>query len=265
MARLERNDHEILGRDAARARRFRAALELLRGLEVQPAPEASADDIALVRSLGPIFAQTIRATRHTSGAVRAYASLIQDGYDSTTNASGWAARIAGAAGELDEYASRIAALRVCDQERVTQLRWQDVLGRVAERCRRVGICTIEVIDRTNGPFHQKAELAGRSLFHILRNAVEATPRGGIVRVRADQIRIEGAAAVHVRVSDAGRGIDTELEPNSSGNHLSPASPTTPGWGSRTLPRARPRSGWSTACAVTHRGRRFTPSFSKKEN
>jgi len=50
--------------------------------------------------------------------------------------------------------------------------------------------------------------------YALRNAVEATPRGGIVRVRADHIKLEGASAVHLRVSDGGAGIDPSLDFNS---------------------------------------------------
>ena len=215
MAHMERSQHNLFpARDAARARRVRAAHELLCGLEVRPAPEANSDDLSLLQNLDAILAQTIRATRHTSGSVRAYASLIQDGYDAGSNANGWAARISHAAGELDEYASRVASLRICQNERIVDLRWQDVLARVAARCGRVGACTIEVIDRTGGTFRQRAEFAGRAIFHIMRNAVEATPRGGIVRVRADHVRIDGAPAVHLRVSDAGKGIEPDLDPNS---------------------------------------------------
>lgn len=215
VARIPRHYQDAFpARDAVRARRLRAAQELLRGLEVHPAPEARVDDVALIRSLDAVFAQTIRAARHTSGSVRAYASLIQDGYDATSNAAGWAARIAHAAGDLDEFASRTASLRMCDAERAAQMRWADVLARVAARCGALGSCTIEVIDRTAGSFHQRAEFVGRALFHVLRNAVEATPRGGIVRVRADRIRVEGAPAVHVRVTDAGKGMDAGLEINS---------------------------------------------------
>jgi signal transduction histidine kinase len=190
----------------------RAAHNLLAGLEVRPAPECDERDYGLVHALDVLFAQTLRATRHTSGSVRAYASLIEDGYDSTSNAAGWAARIARAAGELDDYASRVAALRMCDTERVAVVNWADVLARVAARCGSCGACTIEIVDRTAGPFRQRAEWIGRALFHALRNAVEATPRGGIVRVRADQIRIEGASAVHVRITDAGKGIAPQMEP-----------------------------------------------------
>ena len=200
-------------REAHRARAVRAAHELLRGLEVQPARECASDDIDLMRSLDVLFAQTIRASRHTSGSVRAYASLIEDGYDSTSNAVSWAARITHAVGELDEFASRTAALRMCENERVTDMRWGDVLARVAARCGSLGVCTIEVVDRTAGSFRQRSEWIGRALFHALRNAIEATPRGGMVRVRADQIRLDGAAAVHIRITDAGKGLASDIAPD----------------------------------------------------
>ena len=113
--------------------------------------------------------------------------------------------------DLDEFAARVAALRTCEAERVTSMRWADVLARVAARCGSLGTCTIEVVDRTGGNFQHRPEWVGRALFHALRNAVEATPRGGIVRVRADQIRVDGASAVHVRMTDAGTGIDAALD------------------------------------------------------
>jgi hypothetical protein len=201
----------FVARDVSRRRAERAAREFLAGLEVHPAPPADPCDIALVRSLDALFAQTMRAARHTSGSVRAYASLIEDGYAPGSNAGVWAARIGYAAGELDEFAGRVGALRMCESERVGDMRWGDVLSRVAARCGALGSCTIEVIDRTQGAFRQRAEFVGRALFHTLRNAVEATPRGGTVRVRADHIKLEGNGAVHVRVSDSGGGIDSTLD------------------------------------------------------
>ena len=203
-----------IARDATSVRARRAAHELLVGLEAHPAPEADAHDVALMRSLDVLFAQTMRAARHTSGSVRAYASLIEDGYAGDSNAGQWAARIGRSAGDLDEFAARMGALRMNERERVVEMRWADVLARVAARCGSLGSCTIELIDRAPGKFRQRAEFVGRVLFHALRNAVEATPRGGIVRVRADHIKLEGRSAVHLRVSDNGGGIDPTLDLNS---------------------------------------------------
>ena len=215
MPSIPRNPSDAFAaRDAARTRAHRAAHELLRSLEAHPAREAEVGDVALMRSLDALIAQTIRAARHTSGSVRAYASLIEDGYDSESNAAAWAGKIAFAAEELDSYAARMGALRLCEDERVSDTRWADVFGRVAARCRTLNPCTIEVIDRTTGTFRQRAELVGRMLFHIMRNAVEATPRGGTVRARADHIKLEGASATHIRVTDAGPGFDDGLELNS---------------------------------------------------
>jgi hypothetical protein len=204
----------FLARDASYRRAERAAHELLVSLEAHPAPAADAGDVALMRSLDAVFAQTVRAAHHTSGSVRAYASLIEDGYAPGSNAAAWAARIGRAAGDLNEFAARTGALRMCDSERVADMHWGDVLARVAARCGALGSCTIEVIDRAPGTFRQRAEFVGRVLFHAMRNAVEATPRGGIVRVRADHIKLEGIAAVHLRVSDNGSGIDSTLDLNS---------------------------------------------------
>jgi len=201
-------------RDAARTRASRAAHELLLGLEARPAPAGDRCDTALLRSLDVLFAQTMRAARHTTGSVLAYASLIEDGYAPDTNAGMWAARIGRAAEDLDEFASRMGALRLCEGERVSGMHWGDLLARVAARCGALGSCTIETLDRTDGVFRQRAEFVGRALFHPLRNAVEATPRGGIVRVRADQIKLEGQPAVHVRITDAGTGIDAGMDANS---------------------------------------------------
>ena len=197
---------EFVARDSARSRALRAAELLLIGQGARPAPPPRDEDLATVRSLDALLAQTTRASRHTSGSVRAYASLIMDGYGAESNAGTWAAKIERTASDLEEFASRLGALRVCEDERPSDLRWGDALARVAARVGSLGVCTIEVVDRTEGPFRQRAELLGRVLFHLLRNAVEASPRGGMVRVRADEIRIEGGRAVHLRITDAGQGM-----------------------------------------------------------
>ena len=215
MTRIPRHAQDTFpARDSRCARAHRAAHDLLRGLEARPAAECDERDAGVMRSLDALLAQAVRAARHTSGSVRAYASLIEDGYDVGSNAAAWAARITASAGGLDEFAARMGALRMCDGERAAEMRWGDVLARVAGRCGTLGTCTIEVVDRTTPGFRQRPEWVGRTLFHALRNGVEATPRGGIVRVRADQVRLEGARAVHVRIMDAGRGIDPLLAPDS---------------------------------------------------
>lgn len=243
MTRIPRHEPETLSaRDARLVRAQRAAQELLRGLEAHPASNGDERDTQLMGSLDVLFAQTIRATRHTSGSVRAYASLIEDGYDNTSNASTWAARISRSVGDLDEFASRVAALRMCEAERATTMRWADVLARVAARCGSLGTCTIEVVDRTAGNFRHRPEWLGRALFHALRNAVEATPRGGIVRVRADQIRIEGASAVHVRITDAGKGIHPELDIQSIWKPFVSAKANHAGLGLAYVSACAPRLG-----------------------
>jgi signal transduction histidine kinase len=202
------NDSErdsFVARDQAQARRRRAAEEALRNFGVRPAPELSPADRATVPALDALLAQTVRAGRHSSGAIRAYASLIEDAHPAS-NASHWAEKIERSAGELDSFVARLATLRVCDHEKPTSMEWGDAMARVAERCASIGVCTIEVTDRSRGAFRQRAELVGRILFQLVRNAVEATPRGGLVRVRVDEIRLEGARAVHVRVSDTGAGM-----------------------------------------------------------
>jgi signal transduction histidine kinase len=234
----------------------RAAHELLRGLEAHPAADCDERDRDLMESLDVLFAQTIRAARHTSGSVRAYASLIEDGYDSTSNAAGWAGRISLAAGDLDEFASRMAALRMCETERATAMRWGDVLARVAARCGSLGACTMEVVDRTAGNFRQRPEWIGRALFHVLRNAVEATPRGGIVRVRADQIRIEGACAVHVRITDAGKGIDPGLDIGSIWRPFVSAKKNHAGLGLAYVAACAPRLGMTNGVRSDATGTTF---------
>lgn len=232
----------FVARDAMRSRAERAAHELFAGLGAHTAPALEAGDVALFRSLDAVFAQTMRAARHTCGSVRAYASLIEDGYAAGSNAAAWAARIGHAAGSLDEFASRMGALRMCESERVGALHWGEVLARVAARCGTLGSCTIEVIDRAPGAFRQRAEFAGRVLFHALRNAVEATPRGGIVRVRADHIKLEGASAVHLRVSDSGVGIDPSLDINSIWKPFVTAKPDHAGLGLAYIAAAAPLVG-----------------------
>ena len=194
-----------MARDQAHVRRRRAAENVLLDLGARPAPDLSAADRATVRALDAFLAQTVRAGRHSSGSIRAYASLIEDAYPAS-NASHWAQKIARSAGELDAFVARLATLRVCESEKPTPMEWGDAMSRVANRCASIGVCTIEVTDRSRGAFRQRAELTGRILFQLVRNAVEATPRGGLVRVRVDEVRLDGARGAHIRVSDAGGGM-----------------------------------------------------------
>jgi signal transduction histidine kinase len=194
-----------VARDQARARRQCAAEKLLLDLGARPAPELAPADRATVRALDALLAQTVRAGRHSSGAIRAYASLIEDAHPAS-NASHWAEKIERSAGELDAFVARLATLRVCESERPTPMEWGEAMSRVADRCASIGACTIEVTDRSRGVFRQRAELMGRVLFQLVRNAVEATPRGGLVRVRVDEARLDGARGAHIRVGDAGAGM-----------------------------------------------------------
>lgn len=195
--------------DRASARRRDAATSALVDAGASPAPGLAPEEIATVRALDALLAQTVRAGRHSSGAIRAYTSLIDDAHGAGSNTSHWAGKIERSAGELDAFVARLSTLRVCADEKPTAMEWNDVMARVAARCGSIGVCTIEVTDRSRGSFRQRSELVGRMLFHAVRNAVEATTRGGLVRVRMDEIRVEGARAAHVRVSDAGAGVSRE--------------------------------------------------------
>ena len=202
------NDSErdsYVARDQARARRRHAAENVLRDLGARPAPELTVADRSTVRALDALLAQTVRAGRHSSGAIRAYSSLIEDAHPAS-NASHWAEKIERSAGELDAFVARLATLRVCESEKPTPMEWGDAMSRVAARCASIGVCTIEVTDRSRGAFRQRAELVGRILFQLVRNAVEATPRGGLVRVRVDEVRLDGARGGHIRVDDTGAGM-----------------------------------------------------------
>jgi signal transduction histidine kinase len=202
------NDSErdaYVARDQVRVRRRRVAENVLLDMGARLAPELTASDRATVRALDALLAQTVRAGRHSSGAIRAYASLIEDAHPAS-NASHWAEKIERSAGELDAFVARLATLRVCESEKPTPMEWGDTMSRVADRCASIGTCTIEVTDRSRGAFRQRAELVGRILFQLVRNAVEATPRGGLVRVRVDEVRLDGARGAHVRVDDAGAGM-----------------------------------------------------------
>jgi signal transduction histidine kinase len=115
-----------------------------------------------------------------------------------------------AVAELDNFSARMATLRVCDSERPVSVTWNDIMARVASRCDGVCRCTIEASERTRGPFRQRAELLGRTLFHLVRNAMEASPRGALVRIRVDESRLDGARLFHVRVTDEGTGVEASL-------------------------------------------------------
>lgn len=195
-----------LSTGAARARLRAVLAERLSRIGVRPVRDLSASDLQRVQDVDALVAQSVRAARHTAGSVRAYASLIADGYAHEANASLWAAKIERSAHDLDEFAARFGALRVCAGERPSSLEWGDLLARVASRCADLGTCTIEANDRSHGPCRQRAELLARVLFQIVRNGVEAAPRGGSVRLRVDEWRAAEMRVFQVRVADDGAGI-----------------------------------------------------------
>jgi nitrogen-specific signal transduction histidine kinase len=190
-------------RDAS-ATAWRAALrDRLIESGVRPAPDLSADDARRLDDIDALLAQMGRAARHSSGAVRAYASLVADAADGDADTAHWVSRIDRATGELDGFVRRLGALRVCRSERLSSVSWRDILDRVGARCDGIAPCRIEVIDRTAGGFRHRAELVSRATFHLVRNAMESSPRGACVRVRVDEGRLDGRRTVHLRVSDGG--------------------------------------------------------------
>ena len=195
-----------LSTDGARVRLRAALADRLRRIGVEPARDLSPSDLQRVHDVDALVAQSVRAARHTAGSVRAYASLIADGYSHEANASLWATKIERSAHDLDQFASRFGALRICAGERPSSLEWGELLSRVATRCTNIGSCTIEANDRSHGPCRQRAELLARVLFQMVRNGVEAAPRGGSVRLRVDEWRAADARIFHVRVADDGPGI-----------------------------------------------------------
>ncbi len=192
--------------EVARAALRRSLADRLSRMGVRPAPELVASDVQRVHDVDALVSQCVRAARHSAGSVRAYASLIADGFAHEANASLWAAKIERSAHDLDQFAARFGALRVCASERPSHLEWGEVLRKVASRCADLGNVTIEANDRTDGPCRQRAELVARALFQIVRNAVEAAPRGGSVRARVDECRVGVTRVFHVRVADDGPGF-----------------------------------------------------------
>ena len=103
--------------EAARATLRRALADRLSRMGVRPAPDLSNADLQRVHDVDALVSQCVRAARHTAGSVRAYASLIADGYAHEANASVWAAKIERSAHDLEGFAARFGALRVCATER----------------------------------------------------------------------------------------------------------------------------------------------------
>jgi signal transduction histidine kinase len=182
----------------------------LSAMGVPVAAEASADDIRRVADSEALLAQFVRAARHSSGAVRAYTSLIADAHTEDADTLHWTARVDHAVSELDDFTARVGALRICAGERPAGVTWRDMLATVAARCGGIAPCAIEAIDRTHGEFRQRRELLGRTLFHLVRNGMEASPRAARVRVRVDEGRLEGARVFHVRITDEGEGVDVSV-------------------------------------------------------
>ncbi len=190
-------------RDAAAAAWRAAVRERLVRAGVRPAPDLSSGDTRRLSDIDTLLAQVGRAARHSSGAVRAYASLVADAADGDANTAHWVSRIDRATEDLDGFVRRLGALRVCDRERATDVAWWDILHSVAARCDRIARCRIDVTDRTRGSFQQRAELVGRMIFHLVRNAMESAPRSTWVRVRVDEGRLDGRRLYHVRIADEG--------------------------------------------------------------
>jgi signal transduction histidine kinase len=190
---------------SARETLRRALAERLRDLGVRPAPDLSAAELARFHDVDALVTQCVRACRHTAGSVRAYASLIADGFSHEANASLWAGKIERSALELEQFAARAGALRVSAGERPARVEWSELLARAVSRCGNLAERTIESSDRTWGPFRQRGELLGRAVFQVVRNAVEAVPRGGSLGVRVDECRVGATRVFHLRVVDDGPG------------------------------------------------------------
>jgi len=190
-------------RDASAAA-WRAALgERLIEAGVRPVPDLSPDDTRRLGDIDALLGQVGRAARHSSGAVRAYTSLVADAADGDANTAHWVSRIDRATDELDAFVRRLGALRICRGERPSSVAWTDILERVAARCDGIAPCRIEITDRTTGSFRHRAELVGRATFHLLRNAMESAPRRTWVRLRVDEGRLAGQRVYHLRISDSG--------------------------------------------------------------
>jgi signal transduction histidine kinase len=191
--------------ETAAAQRARRLRERLHAMGFPAAPVLDGDASRRLEDLDALLAQFVRATRHVSGTVRAYASLIGDAHDGDEDTRHWIARITRAIGDLDEFGARVTTLRVSADERPVEVTWNDVLARACQRCS--GRRAIEVYERTSGPFRQRAETLGRAVYHLVRNASEASPRGARVQVRVDESRMDGERVFRVRVMDEGEGID----------------------------------------------------------
>jgi len=130
----------------------------------------------------------MRAARHTCGSVRAYASLIEDGYRrAPTRLRG--RRASAGRGDLDELHSRHGALSHVRERARGALHWGDVLARVATAAARSARARSKSSTR-GAVYSGSARFAARALSRAAQRG-RATARGGIVRVRADHIKLEG--------------------------------------------------------------------------
>ncbi len=214
--------HPDMPREAAVARRRRALEDQLTRMGVRPAPTLADGDVARLREAEALLVQVARAARHTTGTVRAYGSLIDDAHEDDDTRH-WVARIDRSMADLDAFAARMGTLRICDRERPSTTTWEETMSCVVARCSGIAPCAVEVVDRTHGPFRQRAELLGRMLVHVVRNAIEATPRTSRVRIRVDEGRHDGERTFHVRIADDG----PLWEPDASSNIWRPYVTTRP--------------------------------------
>jgi signal transduction histidine kinase len=177
-----------------------------------PGPFAAAGHAGVFHNLVELFAQVVHEGKNHLSSIRGYASLIQDDNECGSNARRWADKIVRDAERMERYLERLAMLRVEGAAHPSVTSWADVFAGVMDWCRPLvrGVPHVEVRNEAAGEFIQHRGLLKRSLFQIVRNAIEAAGARGTVAlgVREGRVAAPGGSLREftVTVRDDGPGI-----------------------------------------------------------
>jgi len=189
-----------------------SASSALRALAA-PGAFAGADSAGVFHHLVELFEQVVREGKNHLGPIKGYASLIQDDNEYGSNARRWADKIVRSVEDMERYLARLAILRVEGAGHPSVTSWAEMFAAVIDWCRPLvrGVPRIEVHNEATGQFVQRHGLLKRSLFQIVRNAIEASGARKTVALRVDEGRVAAPGGslreFTVTVHDDGHGIE----------------------------------------------------------
>ncbi len=212
-----------LGHIAGRERRSRAEAERLNeDLRTAMARlgEAKAEAIQAERlaAAGQVSAKMAHEVRSPISAISLNVEMIEEIVgkcpgpmmgDAGDLLRGIRAEVARLAELTDEYLTFARLPRVRSEDDSINEMLEELLGFLRPEAERRGVMLATELDPLVPLFCFDRDLTRRAVLNLVRNAIDATPRGGRIHVAS---RL-GAEAVAVTVSDTGSGIDASQAPH----------------------------------------------------